>query len=162
MKGKRISAILATLLIQGGAVAIVSVARSALVTSIGALSFDPSPRATAPTNNSLDDVNHYDYYNFTLGLPKNAVLGTYTAYTSANYLGTPVSRNTPFSVVQLSDLNGDGAVNLKDIVIFASDYIAYYSSIHIYTRAIGFNDGRKMNFKGITLLVRYCIICWSA
>jgi hypothetical protein len=160
MKENRISAILATLSTPSGVLAIVLIAHSQQIVTIDACSANAFPYTALSLTNSLNDFEHR--YNFTFRLPKNAVPGTHTAQTDANYLGTPVSRNTPFSVVQLSDLNGDGAVNLKDIVIFASDYIAYYSSIHIYTRAIGFNDGRKMNFKGITLLVRYCIICWSA
>jgi hypothetical protein len=113
---------------------------------------------TPPTTNSLNDLDNY--YNVTLRIPKNVVLGNYSFYASANYLGASASQNASFPVVQLAGLNGDGVVNFKGIVIFASDCIAYYSSAHAYTGVIDFSDDGEINFKYITFFLHY-ITYWS-
>jgi hypothetical protein len=103
-------------------------------------------------------------YIFTYRIPKTAATGTYTAYTSASY-GSPAvqgSKSTTFQVAQLGDLNGDGAVNFKDIQIFVAAYLAYYSPSHTYTQAADFNNDGQLNFKDIQLLVHYYLVYWSS
>jgi hypothetical protein len=157
MKGNEMSAILATSLTLSGVLGIVPIAHPEQIVLIGTYSPDVSPCAAPPTTNSLDDVNCY--YNFTFGLSKKAVPGIPPAYTSANYSDTPNSQNTFFSVLQVGDLKGDDPINFKGIVIVASDYLAYHSSVHMYTRAMNFG---KINFKDVTLSAGYYVTYWSA
>jgi hypothetical protein len=92
---------------------------------------------------------------------ENAVLRPNVAYVFADYLNAPVSQNTSFSVVQPDDLNGRVALNLKNTVIFSSNYVAHSSLTYAHTRAIGF-DENKINFRGITLFIDYYLIYRSA
>jgi hypothetical protein len=113
---------------------------------------------TAPTTNNLNGIYHY--YNFTYRLPKNCALGTYTAYSSANYQNTPGAKSTTFQVAQLGDLNADGAVNFKDISLFVSYYVNFYTQ-HTYTQSIDYNNDGKINFNDIQLFVKNYIFYWS-
>ncbi len=114
---------------------------------------------TPPTTNSFNGI--YQYYNFSYRLPKNTAIGTYTAYSTANYLGIPGEKSTTFQVAQLGDLTSDGAVNFRDISLFVGDYVAYYTS-HTYTQAIDFNGDGKINYQDIQLFVKYYIYYWSS
>ena len=163
MKGSKKSAILAIFLMAGGVLAIISIAQSQQAVRLGTLSLGITISVThlsaPPATDSSNDVNHY--YNFICRLFENAVLGLHSACTFAYYLSTPASQNTSSSVVRLDDLNGGVALDFKNTVIFASNCVARNSLIHADTRAIGFDED-KINFRGITFFIDYCLIYRSA
>jgi hypothetical protein len=113
---------------------------------------------TAPTTFSLNGIKHY--YNFTYRLPKTCGIGTYTAYSTADYLGIHSSTSTTFQVAQIGDLNSDGAVNYRDISAFVSYYIGYFNN-HVFVQAIDFNSDGRINFNDIQVFVSKYIFYWS-
>ena len=101
------------------------------------------------------------YYNFSYRIPKTTALGTYTAYTSANYLGISGSSSASFQIVQLGDLNSDGTVNFRDLTTFVSLYVTYYTN-HAFNSAIDYTSDGKINFNDLTRFVQYYIFAWSS
>ncbi len=126
-------------------------------TITGGTAFQGTPARTVSDNGS--PINNF---NMTFRLPKNGALGTYTAYSSTNYLGVAGSATTPFAVSQLADVNGDGVVNFNDIVDFVGLYIAYFSSAHTYSPQIDFLHTGVINFNDVILFVGYYILYWSS
>ncbi len=118
-------------------------------------------QGTPPTTFSLNGPP-CENFNMTFRLPKSSVPGSYTAYSSTNYLGVAGSQVTPFSVALLDDLNGDGHVNFNDVSTFVSMYIAYYSSSHTYSAAIDYDHNGRINFNDVNLFVHYYIQYWSS
>jgi hypothetical protein len=101
------------------------------------------------------------YYNFSYRIPKNTALGTYTAYTSATYLGASDTGETSFQIAQLGDLTSDGTVNFRDLTSFVSLYVSYYTN-HVYNQAIDFTNDGRINFNDMTKFVQYYIFYWSS
>ncbi len=99
-------------------------------------------------------------YNFSYIIPKDAAVGTYTVYTTSNYLGIPGAASTTFKVAQLGDLNSDGAVNFRDLTTFVSDYIAYFNT-GVFNPLIDLNNDGKINFADLQTFVHDYIIYWS-
>jgi hypothetical protein len=120
----------------------------------------PSFQGTPPTTYSLNGPP-YKNFNMTFRLPKDPATGTYTAYSTTNYLGTKGSTTTYFSVALLDDLNGDGRVNFNDVSTLVSMYIAYYTS-HTFTSAIDYDHNGRINFNDINIFVEYYIQYWSS
>jgi hypothetical protein len=156
------STILAKLLMTSGALAIASIAQSRQTVPPATLSLDvitfvihvSAPSATDGSN----DVNHY--YNFICRLFENEVLDPHSVCTFADYFRTPALRNISFSAWQLGDLNGGVALNFRNTVILASEHIALNSLTYAHTRAIGFEI--KINFRGMTFFIDYCLTYRSA
>jgi hypothetical protein len=100
-------------------------------------------------------------YSLNYTIPKIANLGTYTVYTSANYLTIPSSMSTTFQVAQLGDLNGDGKVNFTDLTVFVADYISYYNT-GVYNPLIDLTHDGKINFADLQTFVHDYVIYWSS
>ena len=125
-------------------------------TITGGTAIQGTPATAYVVNNGLSQ-----YFNLTFRMPKGGALGTYTAYSSADYHNTQGLQTTSFSYSLLGDINNDGLLNFNDITSFVTLYIAYYSQ-HIYTAAIDFNNDKVINFNDITLFVQYYILYWSS
>jgi hypothetical protein len=115
---------------------------------------------TAFTGNPSMTQSANGLYSFNYTVPKIAAVGTYTVYTTANYLTIPSSASTTFQVKQLGDLNGDGKVNFTDLTIFVANYITYYNT-GVYNPLIDLNNDGKINFADLQAFVRDYIIYWS-
>lgn len=128
-------------------------------TITGGSAFQGTPVTTNSYNGSP-----YNNFNITFRLPQytNCALGTYEAYSTANYLGISGSTTTSFGVGEIADINGDGQVNFNDITTFVALYINYFTS-HVYNSQIDLlHTGSTINFNDITLFVGYYILAWSS
>jgi len=121
-------------------------------TITGGLAFTGTPSVTQSASGC---------YNFSCIVPRNAAIGTYTVYTTANYLGIYGSATTTFQVALLGDLNNDGAVNFKDLTSFVSAYIQYFNT-HQFNALIDLNNDGKINFTDLQLFVKDYIVYWSS
>jgi hypothetical protein len=162
VNGSKKSAILAGLLIAGGALAIVPIAQSKQIVSRGTSSRSVTTLvadlSTPPAIDSSNDVDHY--YNL-IGRPfANAVLEPHLAYIFADFFRTPASRSTSFYGVQLEDLNSEGATSSKSAVTFARNCVADNSLTHAHGRTVPVED--KINSMGIILYIDHYSIFRSA
>lgn len=121
-------------------------------TLTGGTAFAGTPSSTQSANGD---------FNFTYLIPKTAAIGTYNVYTTANYLGIPGAATATFQVTQFGDLNGDSAVNFRDLTTFVSDYIAYYNT-HTFNPLIDLNSDGKINFGDLQTFVHDYIIYWTS
>jgi hypothetical protein len=120
-----------------------------------------TPFSGTPTKSYM----YNGFYNFTFRLPRSLPMGTYTAYASSNYTGAFASATKTFQVLQLGDIypvpNGDGEVNFRDLTLFVSYYVAYYSPSSTYYAAADFNHDGQITFRDITAFVSYYIAFWG-
>jgi len=122
-------------------------------TITGATAFSGTPTTSSSLNGN---------YQFSYRIPKTAATGEYTAYTTSNYLGTTGSKSTTFQVQLYGDIDNNNVLNFKDVTLFVTYYMAYYSSSHTYTQAIDFNGDGKINFNDVTTFVHYYMVYWSS
>jgi hypothetical protein len=92
--------------------------------------------------------------------PKASTTIPYTIYVSSSYNGLSAFGNTPFSVNQPSDFNGDVVVNYLDIAVFVDAYINYYSNQPYDSRA-DFNHDGKVNYQDIGSLVTAYMVYYA-
>jgi len=162
MNGSKKSTILAVLLIAGGALAKVSIAQFRQIESPRTLSRSvTTPVADLSAPPAIDsslDAGHY--YNSIWRPFANAILEPYLACIFAHYFRTPARRSTSFHIVQLEDLNSEGAINFKNAVTFASNCVADNSLTHARARGIHFDD--EINSRGTILRIDHYLIFRSA
>lgn len=65
-------------------------------------------------------------YHLTFKLPSEATEGTYTVYVSSAYMEQRATNNTTFEFTALlGDVNGDGIVDIYDVVTVATAFGSY-------------------------------------
>jgi len=114
---------------------------------------------TVSTSQSFYQMSITGNYNYTFTLPtKGLRLGNYTVSVAANYKGLweafPASNTTKFKVVLLGDVNSDGKVDIKDIVLLVKAFGSYPGQPNWNPNA-DFNNDFKVDIKDMVLLIKH-------
>lgn len=114
---------------------------------------------TIATSQSVYQASITGNYNYTFTLPtKGLRLGNYTVYVAANYKGLwenfPASNTTIFNVMLMGDVNGDGKVDIKDLVLLIKAYGSYPGRPNWNPKA-DLNSDNKVDIKDLVLLIKH-------
>lgn len=98
-------------------------------------------------------------YNYSFTLPtKSLRLGNYTVSVAANYKGLwenfPATNTTIFKVKLMGDVNGDGKVDIKDLVLLIKTYGSYPGRPD-WNPKTDLNNDNKVDIKDLVLLIKH-------
>ncbi len=93
-------------------------------------------------------------YNLTFKLPPSAEAGTYNVYVSSSYQELHDDKTTTFLLTLPGDANGDGKVNLKDLMILAKAWYSQPGNPKWDPRA-DFNNDNAVNLNDLVILAKH-------
>jgi len=89
-------------------------------------------------------------YELSFKLANRTPIGQHTVYAISRVNGVIASTLASFTVKQPGDFNGDGVLNIYDLVFFSNNWIAYYSG-QPWNQLVDLNKDSKIDFLDLVI-----------
>lgn len=93
-------------------------------------------------------------YNLTFRLPSTAKLGTYTVHVASSCAGKTATNRTTFEAILPGDVDGDGKVEIVDLILLLKAYCSHPSHPRWNPNADINGDG-IVDIQDMTLIIKY-------